>query len=88
MKDSIDFIPKTEDILVDDHDILVNFDIISLITKIMVPQAINLIFELVDSETLNLLKKCLSSTFFSFKGIIYDQTKGTEMGSSLSLVVT
>lgn len=40
-------------------------------------------FNLVDEETLNPINVCLSSTFFSYKGIIYEQIEGTTMCSSL-----
>jgi hypothetical protein len=66
---------------------MVSFDVVSLFTKILVPEAINLISKLVDSETLNLIEICLTSTFFTFKGTCYEQTEGTTMGSSLSPVV-
>lgn len=64
IKDSVDFILKTKDIQVDDQDILVIFDILSLFTKIPVPEAIDLISKLVDSETLNLVKLCLIHFLF------------------------
>jgi hypothetical protein len=50
-------------------------------------EAIDLISKLVDPKTLNLIKICLTSTFFTFKGTCYEQTEGTTMGSSLSPVV-
>jgi retron-type reverse transcriptase len=66
---------------------MVSFDVISLFTKIPVSEALDLISKLIDPETLNLIKIFLSSTFFTFKGVCYEQTKGTTMGSSLSPVV-
>ena len=61
---------------------------VSLFTKIPVPEALSIITNLVDEETLNLISISLSSTFFSYNGIIYEQTEGITMGSSLSPVVT
>jgi hypothetical protein len=55
--------------------------------KFWFSKALTLISKLVDHETLNLIKIYLSSTFFTFKGVFYEQTEGTTMGSSLSLVV-
>jgi hypothetical protein len=63
------------------------FDFISLFTKITISESLTLISKLVDSETLNLIEIFLSSTFFTFKGVFYEQTEGTTMGSSLSPVV-
>jgi hypothetical protein len=42
---------------------------------------------MVDPEILDLIKIFLSSTFFTFKGVFYEQNEGTTMGSSLSPVV-
>jgi hypothetical protein len=66
---------------------MVILDVVSLFTKITVLEAFDLISNLVDPETLNLIEIYLTSTFFTFKGICYEQTKGTTMGSSLSPVV-
>jgi hypothetical protein len=66
---------------------MVSFDVVSLFTKILVPETIDIISKLVDFETLNLIQICLTSTFFTFKGNCYEQTEGTTMGSSLSPVV-
>jgi hypothetical protein len=87
IKDSSDFIQKTQHLHLDENYIMVSFDVISLFTKILVPEALNLISNLVNPETLNLIEIFLTSTFFTFKGICYEQTKGTSMGSSLSSVV-
>jgi hypothetical protein len=58
---------------------MVSFDVVSLFTKILVPEALDLISKLVDPETLNLIEICLTSTFFTFKGTCYEQTEGTTM---------
>ena len=82
-----DFIHKTRDLHLDDHDLMVSFDVISLFTKIHAPESLNIISRFFDKETLHLIEICLSSTFFSFKSKFYEQTKGTTMGSCLSLIV-
>jgi hypothetical protein len=81
IKESIDFKTKTLHL---DEDIMVRFDVVSLFTKILFFEALTLISNLVDLETLNLIKIGLSSTFFTFIGIFYEQTEGTTMGSLLS----
>jgi hypothetical protein len=59
---------------------MVNFDVVSLFTKILVSEALTLISNLVDPETLDLIKIFLSSTFFTFKGVCYEQTKAQPWG--------
>jgi len=86
IKDFSDFICKAKDIHVDDHDIIFRFDIVSLFES-PISEAIDMISKLVGSQTLNLVKLCLSSTFFSYKVTIYGQTGGTTMGSYLSHAV-
>ena len=66
---------------------MVNFDVVSLFTKILVPEALNIISEFVDKETLHLIEICLSSTFLCFKGKFCEQNEGVTMGSCLSPVV-
>jgi hypothetical protein len=75
IKDSFDFIQKTQNLHLDDNDIMVNFDVVSLFTKIHVLEALTLISKLVDSETLNLIEICLTSTFFTFKGFSMNKLK-------------
>jgi hypothetical protein len=87
IKDSSDFIQKTQHLHLDENYIMAIFYVISLFTKILVPEALNLISNLVSPKTLNLIEIFLTSTFFTFKGIFYEKTKGTSMGSSLSSVV-
>jgi hypothetical protein len=70
-----------------DEDLMVKFEVVSLFKKIPISKALTLIFNLVDPKTLNLIKICLSSTFFTFKGFFYEKAKGATMGSSLSPVV-
>jgi hypothetical protein len=88
IKDSFDFIQKTQHLHLDEQDIMVSFDVISLFTKILVSEALDLISKLIDLETLNLIEIYLTLNFFTFKGIFYEQTNGTTMGSSLSPMVT
>ena len=40
-----------------------------------------------DKETVDLLELCLKSSYFSFKGKIYEQTHGVVMGSPISPII-
>ena len=66
---------------------MVSFNMVSLYAKIQVNQAVNIIKELTDEETTNLVKVILASTYFSLWGEIYEQTHTMALGSPLSLVV-
>ena len=70
-----------------EYDIMVSFDVVSLYTKIPVSEAISIIKEIIDEETTKMVKVCLASTYFSFRGDIYEKTHGMAMGSPLSLVI-
>jgi hypothetical protein len=85
IKYSIDFIQKTQNLYLYDQDNMVNFDVVYLFTKIS--EALTLISKILSPESINLIETCLSSTFFTFKRVCYEQTEGTTMGSSLSHVV-
>jgi hypothetical protein len=87
IKDYVDFIHKTHAFLLYEQDLMASFNVISHFTKILIPEVLTLISNLIDLETLDLIKICLSSTFFTFKGACYEQIEGTTMGSSLFPVV-
>jgi hypothetical protein len=60
---------------------------VSLYKNIPVEYVIKVIEELTNKETSTLVRVCLRSTFFTFRGSFYEQTEGMAMGSPLSLVV-
>ena len=84
VKDSTSFVQWANNLDMEDKDLMVIFDIASLYTMIPIDEAIDVIKTITDSETVDVLKLCLKSSFFSFKGIIYEQTYGVAMGSPLS----
>jgi hypothetical protein len=67
---------------------MVSFIMVSLFIKIPILEAMSLISNLVEPETMDLIKNFLSSTFFTFKRVCYEQTEHTTMGSSLFIVVS
>jgi hypothetical protein len=87
VKDSSFFVNKIKNIKVDKDDILVSFDVVSLFTKIPIDGAMNVIRNITDPGTANLIELCLKSTFFSFQGDVYEQTCGVAMGSPLSPII-
>ena len=71
----------------EDDDILVSFDVVSLYTKVPFRYAIRVIKEITSEEIAKLVEIYLKSTYFSFQGEIYEQVDGVAMGSSLSPIV-
>lgn len=88
VKDSSSFINELKDIRIDPSDMLVSFYVISLFTNITINEAIDIVSCITDADTTFLVKICLASTFFSFKGEFYEQTCGFAMGSPLSPMVS
>jgi hypothetical protein len=72
IKYSFNCIHKTSDIQLDDQDLMINFDVFSLVTKILVARALDLISKMVDPETLNLIDILLTYTFLTFNNIYYE----------------
>jgi len=69
------------------ENLMVSFDILSLYTMIPIDEAIDVMRTITDNETVDLLKLCLKSSYFSFKGIIYEQIHGVAMASPLSPII-
>ena len=100
VKNSIDFIDRINDVVIEEDDILVSFNVVSLFTSELVDCAIKCIFDLlvVDNSLptrsqLNAhdiktgLEICSNSTVFSFQNVLYRQTYGTPIGSCISPIV-
>jgi hypothetical protein len=87
IKDSNDFVNIIKNEKVKPSDTLISFDVVSLFAKIHLNEAIMVVKEVVDPETLKLVEVCLRSTFFSYQREFYEQTSGVAMGSPLSPIV-
>ena len=94
---SKEFITKIEQTKLDEDEILVSFDVLSLFTNVPVDEACNIAKErLLLDNTLHLktslspeniydlLKLCLSTTSFRWREKFYEQIHGAPMGSQLS----
>ena len=71
----------------DENEILLSLDVVSLFTMIPINEAIKVIEDLTDQETTELVGLCLRPTFFIFQGEIYKQKCGVSMGSPLSPII-
>ncbi|XP_042202441.1 uncharacterized protein LOC121852537, partial [Callorhinchus milii] len=88
---STDLVSTIKGIALSPDDLLVSFDVVSLFTKVPVPDTIAIIEDLVH-QGLNagvppLVRHCLTNTYFTWNGTFYKQIEGTPMGSPLSPVV-
>lgn len=82
---------------IDNDEIFVSLDVVSLFTNVPIDLALNSInnrweyikkqTKLTQDEFLKAIKFILSSTYFTFNNIIYKQTFGTPMGSPLSPII-
>jgi len=75
IKHSIDFIHKIQNIHLDDQDLTVSFDVVSLFTKISILEDLTLISKLVDPESLNLIKIWLLLPSSPSKGFSMNKPK-------------
>ena len=100
LKNTMDMVEVFEDVVVDEDEVLVSFDVKSLFTSIPVEEAIEICKgRLLEDSSLeertdlsvdtivNLLRFCLTSMSFQFDGKHYQQTNGVAMGSPVSPVV-
>ena len=98
MRNSKDFVSSIRSIQKD--EVLVSFDVVSLFTRVPIELALQVAHQrleaddtLADRTTLNindivsLLSLRLNATFFSYRGVFYQQVFGTAMGSPVSVIV-
>ncbi|XP_072181377.1 uncharacterized protein [Diadema setosum] len=97
---SKDLAEEFKDITLEEHEVLVSFDVVSLFTNTLINQSIQIVKDRLqkDSELhkrtnlslddiIKLLEFILSTTYFSFDGKIYRQKYGAAMGSHVSPIV-
>ena len=100
VKNSIDFIDHIKDVVIEEDDILVSFDVVSLFTSVPVDCTSKCIFDLLvvdDSLSTHTqlnahdiktgLEICSNSTVFSFQNVLYRQTFDIPMGSCIAPIV-
>ena len=100
VRNSKDFVDFVRSIHLESNEVMVSFDVISLFTRIPVSLALQVARERLESdetlsdrtklnvdEIMSMLSLCLNATYFSFRGVIYQQIHGTAMGSPVSVVI-
>ena len=97
VKNNQEFILSLQNITTEEDDCVIYFDVISLFTSIPIQPTLNILKKLLEEDTslhqrtsmavkhINwLLEFCLTNTYFSFQGRLYEQKEGTVMGSPIS----
>ena len=100
IKNSFEFIDRISNFKIDDNDLMLSFDVVSLLTKIPVHIAKSVIFDCLKcdselkircklniNEIMNALDLCLDNTYLCFRKKFYRQIFGVAMGSLISVIV-
>ena len=99
VKNSYEFKKFAENIVIEDNEIMVSFDVVSLFTNVPIDLALTCArlclenAEYNDDDNWSIdeicvgLKLCLESTYFRFQDNFYQQIFGTATGSPVSVVV-
>ncbi|XP_064470310.1 uncharacterized protein LOC135385061 [Ornithodoros turicata] len=100
VKNSAEFCELIRDIRIDDGDVMMSFDVISLFTNVPIDVALSVVrtklradvdledrTDLSVEDILELLKLCLGQTFLQFKNRFFKQTDGCPMGSPISTTI-
>uniref|UniRef100_A0A1B0GHU6 Putative reverse transcriptase n=1 Tax=Lutzomyia longipalpis TaxID=7200 RepID=A0A1B0GHU6_LUTLO len=97
LKNSYDFVNHIKDLVVDDDDVLVSFDVVSLFTNIPRGLALKLVEERWDDISaftdiprklfVDMVSLIMDSGFFKYRGDFYKQIDGMPMGNCLSPVI-
>ena len=100
MKNSTDFASTIASEEIQDHEIMVSFNVESLFTNVLIEGAVQAVLQkmendagLADHTTLtpvqipDLLNFILRSTYFQYNRSIYEQQDGTAMGSPVSAII-
>ena len=95
VKNNQEFLKSLQDITIEEDECMMSFDVISLFTSIPIQPTLNIIKKLLEEDTslhqrtamtvkhINwLLEFCLTNTYFSFQGRLYEQERRSSHGVS------
>ena len=95
-----DFLEHLKGIKLASDEVMVSYDVKALFTSVPIKPALDVIKKLLKEDPglqsrtsmstqhiMDLLKFCLSSTYFTFRGKFYEQVEGAAMGSPISPIV-
>ena len=100
LKNSADLVDSMKDFVLPEGTVLVSSDVKALFTNVPVARSLKIILDRLENDPLlaerttlspvqvrDLLKICLTTTYFQFDGVIYIQVEGAAMGSPVSPIV-
>ena len=100
VRNNQDFIQSIEEVTVESEECMMSYDVKYLFTSIPIQTTLNIIKKLLEEDTslqqrttmavkhiYSLLEFCLTNTYFSFQGNLYEQKEGAVMGSSINPIV-
>jgi hypothetical protein len=87
IRNSEAFVQKLQSIKLQETDILVSFDVVSLFTKVSLNDTIQLLSAKFNKQTVDLFRHILTTTYFLYDGSFYYQKDGVAMCSPLAPVI-
>lgn len=97
VKNSFDFVEKIKEVVINNEEIMVSFDVVSLFPSIPVDIALSELEKYLDTVDIpnnkkeiykNVAKLCMEQNFFQFRNKFYKVEKGTNMGNPLSPLIS
>jgi hypothetical protein len=87
VKNLADFAHTLSSLQTGPQDNMVCFDVVSLFTRLLITEVLNLLGWYFEEDILWLFQHVLTSSHISFSGSFYEQANGVNMGSLLSSVI-
>ena len=94
------FVAQIKDLKLDEEEILTSYDVTALFTSVPVDGALTVVTDLLAKDNsgksltylnatqiINLLEFCLTTTYFKFRGQLYQQDHGCAMGLPVSPII-
>jgi hypothetical protein len=87
IRNSEAFVQKLQSIKLQEMDILVSFNVVSLFTEVPLEETIQLLSVKFNKQTAYLFRHVLTTTYILYDGSFYDQKDKVAMGSLLAPVI-
>ncbi|XP_055308425.1 uncharacterized protein LOC129572488 [Sitodiplosis mosellana] len=97
VKNSFDFVEKIKNVVVNDNEIMISFDVASLFPSIPIKEALGDFRDYLETTNLKeeekqvyrmVAKKCMDHNYFQFREKFYKVEKGTNMGNPISPLIS